>query len=267
MQKYWLLLSLFFFACKKKEENPRITIRQQPSTIAVYHTDTASSTEYLDYTIRYAYDSVNNRYDSIGIGAAQRYVFDYSRFGAERVAVARYGANPADFDQLFYDVTNNILTKYTSLSVPASDSTQLAFDTLFRVRDIQYKSVTTAQNFRWNFRYVYDTVFKSASFDDASCTATDTIWTNYKKFNNQLPYLLFINFYNTCDIHLPSNLLMALPTSTNYYNIPVKAWSGNVETYFSYTADAQGRLATFSISTFRKNDTRLLKKDRFVLTY
>jgi hypothetical protein len=267
MQKYWVLLPLFCFACKKKEETPRITIRQQPSVIAVYHMDTANSTESLEYTIRYAYDTVNNRYDSIDIGASRRYVFDYTRFSTERIAVATYSDNPANFDQLFYDFTNNILSKYTSKAIPTTDSTQLTFDTLFRIRDIQYKSITTSQNFRWNFRYVYDTIFKSASYDDASCAATDTIWTNYKKFNNQLPYLLFINFYNACGIQLPSNLLMALPTSTNYYNIPVRAWCGNTATDFTYTADAQGRLATFTISTFRKSDTHLLKKDRFVLTY
>jgi len=194
-------------------------------------------------------------------------VFDYTRFRTERVAVARYGNNPANFDQLFYDVTNNILTKYTSLSAPATDSTQLTFDSLSRVRDMQYKSAEAAQNFRWNFRYVYDTVFKNMSYDNAACSSTDTIWTNYKKFNNQLPYLLFINFYNTCDMHLPSNLLLALPTSYNYYNIPVKAWNGDIETYFTYTVDIQGRLATFTISTVRKSDTRLLRKYRLVLTY
>lgn len=268
MQKYILLLPFFLFACKKKEPDiPRINLAQQPSKISVFETDTASNTELLQYFIRYAYDTLHHQYDSINISNAQTYVFDYARFAIEKLAIAKYITIPGKEDRIYFNAINNTLYKYATESTPAKDSTTLSFDSLFQISNIQYSSVIPAQNFTCNFKYVYDTIFKQLSFNTAACSTVDTIKTTYKKFNNQLPYLLFINYYNACNIELPTNLLLALPTSINNYKIPTKAWSNNVETYFTYTADTQGRLATFTTSTFRKNDLYLIKKIRFVLEY
>ncbi|HNM31423.1 MAG TPA: hypothetical protein PKM51_01635 [Chitinophagales bacterium] len=268
MYKYILFLSVFLFACKKKNTDiPRINLAQQPSKISVFETDTGSNTEHLNYFIRYAYDTLNNRFDSINISNAKQYVFDYTQFAAEKMVVAKYNTVFGNSDRIYYNPINNTLYKYATQSTPTIDSTLLSFDSLSQIQTIQFASIVPSQNFSWSFKYTFDTIFKQMSFNTAACNTVDTIITTYKKFNNQLPYLLFINYYNSCTIELPTNLLLALPTSVNYYKIPTKAWSNNVETYFTYTADAQGRLATFTAATFRKNDMHLLKKVKFVLEY
>ena len=132
MQKYILLLSFFLFACKKKEPDiPRINLAQQPSKISVFETDTASNTEQLQYFIRYAYDTLLHRYDSINISNAQSYVFDYDRFEIEKLAIAKYITIPGKEDRIYFNTINNTLYKYATESTPAKDSTTLSFDTLF----------------------------------------------------------------------------------------------------------------------------------------
>ena len=68
MQKYIFLLSLFLFACKKDDNDPRILTRQQPSKITKYVYDTAISTESKAFDISLYYNFEKERYDSIRFG-------------------------------------------------------------------------------------------------------------------------------------------------------------------------------------------------------
>ncbi len=82
MRKYIFLIPLFLFACKKEEKENRISVRQQPSEIAVYAIDTATGLQTLQYAISYFYNDTTGRFDSIII-SGMVYRFDYSRVATE----------------------------------------------------------------------------------------------------------------------------------------------------------------------------------------
>ena len=267
MQKYIFLLSLFLFACKKDDNDPRILTRQQPSKITKYVYDTAISTESKAFDISLYYNFEKERYDSIRFGQSRSFVFDYTRFASDYIAKADYSDISNAYDQLFFDIQNNVLQKYTTTGSPATDSTLLQYDSIGRINKLQYYTASSFLNFTIKYNYKYDTIFQYKSFEDASCRTTDTILLTGKRFNSQLPYLLLLIFYTKCNVSISTGLLYALPISTYNYYIPRKVINGEIVVTYSYTADIKGRLASLTTSSVNISTLKIISQERFVFEY
>lgn len=266
MQKYIFLIPLFLFACKKNNSDPRIFTRQQPSKITKYAYDTASGIENKAFDITLHYNFEKERYDSIRFGQYPKFIFDYTRFTSEYIVKANY-SNATYYDLLYFDTQQNVLTKYSTIGSPAADSTLLYYDSIGRINNIQYLSSQSLLNFTINYNYKYDTIFQYKSTTGQVCQYTDTILLTNKRFNNQLPYLLLLNFYTRCHIQINAGLLWALPISTYYYYIPRKVINGEIEVIYTYTADSKGRLASLTISTINTSTLKIISQERFVFEY
>jgi hypothetical protein len=267
MQKYIFLIPLFLFACKKNNSNPRIFTRQQPSKITKYAYDTATGIENKAYDITLHYNFGKERYDSIRFGQTRNFSFDYTRFASDYIVKADYSDIPNTYDQLFFDIQKNALTKYTTMGSPADDSTLLQYDSISRINKIQYFTSPSFLNFTISYNYKYDTIFQYKRDEDSYCSSSDTILLTIKRFNNQLPYLLLLNFNTKCNILIPTGLLYAFPISTNNYYIPRKVINGEINVTYTYTADSKGRLASLTTSTINTSTLKIISQERFVFEY
>jgi hypothetical protein len=267
MQKYIFLIPLFLFACKKNNSDPRIFTRQQPSKITKYAYDTASGIENKAFDITLHYNFEKERYDSIRFGQYPNFVFDYTRFASDFVVKADYFNTFNTFDQLFFDIQKNVLTKYTTTGSPAADSTLLQYDSISRINKMQFFTSPSFLNFTITYNYKFDTIFQYKRFEDVACATSDTILLTFKRFNSQLPYLLLLNFYSKCNVSVPIGLLYALPISTYNYYIPKKVINGEINVTYSYTADNIGRLASLITSTINTSTLKLISQERFVFEY
>lgn len=268
MRKYIFLIPLFLFACKKNNTDPRILNTQQPSKITKYVYDTAVGTEHKAFDIFLHYNTEKERYDSIRFGQYPNFVFDYTRFASDYIVKADYFNTFNTFDQLFFDIQKNTLTKYTTTGSPATDSTLLQYDSINRVNKIQFYSTPSfIYNFTITYNYKYDTIFQHKSFENAICQTTDTMLMSGKRFSNKLPYLLLINFYTKCNIYINTGLLYALPISAYNYYIPRRVINGDINVIYSYTADTKGRLASLTTSSINTSTSKIISQERFVFEY
>ncbi len=267
MQKYIFLIPLFLFACKKNNSDPRIFTRQQPSKITKYAYDTATGIENKAFDITLHYNLEKERYDSIRFGQYPNFVFDYTRFASDYILKADWSNVFNQYDQLFFDIQKNNLTKYTTIGLPATDSTLLQYDSINRINKIQFYTTPSFLNFTITYNYKYDTIFQHKIDNNSVCPTTDTILLSVKRFNNKLPYLFLMNFYNKCNIYIHVGLLYALPISSYNYYIPKKVINGEINVTYSYTADSKGRLASLTTSTINTSTLKIISQERFVFEY
>lgn len=261
------IISLMFaIACTKNTTPPRIDTRQLPSKVIRYEYDTLIGAENPPCCeIKIDYNFELNRYDSIRIGDTRKFDFDYSKFANEGILLAAYSDIHGAYDRIHFNTQKNIIEKLVSNG--ETDSTIMSFDSLGRILSLQYDDAFSPLNSSIDYVYKYDTVFRTKKYNSGTCEQVDTLLTIYKKFNNQLPYLMLSDFYSPCNIRLRTSLLHALPTSGYNYAIPRTVLSGENMTSFTYTADAKGRLASLSISTINRLSLRIVEQRRYVLAY
>lgn len=267
MHKYIFLISVFLFACKKNDGDIKASIRQQPTKISVFSVDTSSGLQTLQYEINYYYDDSTKRFDSIVI-AGNVYRFDYSKLSTESKILLNYINSSTAYSELIIDTTFYSLKEYNERASSATINTgnSLQYDSINRLVNFQYTTLSAADNFTQDYQYKNDSIFIHTEKPAVSCTTNDTVVNTLVNMSTTLPYLLFTNINNTCGV-IGLNILKTLPLSNRTNKFPSKIINETTETGYTYTGDSKSRLAEALIVTKLKGTSLITQKLKIVVTY
>ena len=160
MRKFIFLIPFFLFSCKKNEQAPRITIRQQPSKIAIFTIDTGSGAQSLQYEINYFYNDSTKMFDSI-IVSGKVYRFNYSQVSSTHKILLNYTDSTAAHGEFIFDANFYSLKTYNEFITPPTVNTAYNFnyDSGYRLTGLNYTDATSSNNYSQTYTYLNDSVF------------------------------------------------------------------------------------------------------------
>lgn len=266
MRNYIFLLTLFLFACKKDDKGSKISIRQQPSQIAVFTVDTSNGIQTLQYEVNYFYNDSTSRFDSIIVGGVVNR-FNYSLVRTQNKILLNYTDSLSGYNEIIFNSNFYTLNEYNEVSPLGTTATNsLQYDGNKRITNFSYNNYPSAGNFSQNYSYRYDSTFIQTVRPYDGCETNDTITDSFYEMSTTLPYLLFTNINNNCGI-FGLNILRALPISNYSYKLPYKMQNDVLETSYSYTGDSNSRLAEATVTTRYRINNQIFQKLKIEVTY
>lgn len=267
MRKFILLIPFFLFACKKNEQTPRITIRQQPSKIAVFAIDIGTGAQTLQYEINYFYNDSLNKFDSVLVDG-RIYRFNYSQITVNNKILLNYTDAAAAYGEFTFDANFYSLKTYKEFVSPPAVNTTYSFqyNSAYQITGLSYTSAASSPDFTQSYTYNYDSIFVHTVRPADVCQSTDTIVNTYVNMSTKLPYLLFASINSTCG-SIGLNILKALPVSNATNKFPSKIINGNTEVDFTYLGDSYDRLAQATVVTKERGNNLINQKLKAVVTY
>lgn len=266
MRKYILLISFFLFACKKEEKGTKISVRQQPSRIAIFTVDTANGSQTLQYDIQYYYNDSTSRFDSITVGGLVSR-FNYSLLGTQNKILLNFTDSLAGYNEIIFNPDFYTLNAYNEIPPTGTTSTcNLQYDGNKRITNLSYSNYPSAGNFSQHFSYNYDSTFIHTVRPYDGCETNDTIMDSFYALNTTMPYLLFTNIHSTCGI-IGLNVLRALPLSNHAYKLPASMTNDLFKTTFTYRGDTNSRLAEATVITRYRGNNQMFRKLKIEVTY
>jgi len=267
MKKLLILIPIFLFACKKKDEGtPLIFINQYPVSIAYYDVDVNTNAETLRFQINYYYND-NNRFDSIRIENTT-YKFDYSQLANNGKVKLAYNNLSLPYDEITYDNTYYNLNSYTQV-FGANDTSKNAFqyDSINRIRHFAHAYNNSMNDFVLTQTYKKDTVFVHTDFFNNACISNDTIKNTTTDMSKNLPYLLFTKSDNACGNIIFQNILSAIPLSSFINKLPSKIINNNTQSDFTFVFDNTDRLSEANIAVKNRTTNIISKKFKIKVSY
>jgi hypothetical protein len=268
MKKWLLLIPLFLFACKKKEDNPPLAkVNQSPSKITLYNVDVNNELETLRFNFNLFYNSIN-RIDSIR-NSSQTYIFDYALFAASSKIKLNYNSSVLPYDILTYDnVFYNLISYKKVFGINDTSESNFLYDSINRLKRYEYTYNNSVNDFIITQTYKKDTVFVHNELPNSSCVSDDTIKNSTIDMSKTLPYLLFTKLYNSCSTAVISaDVLSALPLTSFTNKLPLKIISNNIQADYSYTYDIYERVIVADVSVKNRALNTITSKNRIKLAY
>lgn len=258
---------LFFISCKKEQGTPRITIRQQPSKIAVFTIDTSTGAPSLQYEIKYFYNDSIRRFDSIDIAGAM-YRFNYSKFSSEKKMLLNYRDSLNEFASINFDVNFYSMSSYQELQNNSTvlKTYNLQYDSYKKITGFGLVSNTSSENYTKTFTVKNDTTFIRTLKPASTCDNTDTLINTFVDMGTNLPYLLFFDITKDCSA-LENNILKALPVSNYINKLPFNITNANFISSFNYYGDAELRLKDALITVRERSTNKIHQVIKLSFTY
>ncbi len=273
MKHYIWILLLLFFACKKEPEGARISIRQQPSVIALSSLDVVSGLEVPVFSFLYAFNVSSGRFDSIVTStygsSASSYVFDYAQLNSRQKIVLNFIDSSSVFSELVFDNANYTLTDYTSYTpLQTPKGYKLQYDAYARLKRYDFNSAIVAENYFRGYSYHDDTILVNSQRASDNCFSNDTILSSSYNLDYRIPYLFLIELgvAQHCGSAVFS-LLSALPLSNFVYKLPRSIVSGNIRTEYAYSGDQEGRLIGINIIRKAVDANQILNQYKVSISY
>lgn len=267
MNKYIFLISVFLISCSKEDKPNRVSIRQQPSIIAIFSVDTLTFTETLLYNIQYFFNDTTERFDSIII-AGNKYVFNYSQLNTNNTILLNYVTTLLPYDAILFERNYFSMIQYNEIYPATEDTIKniLQYENGNRVKFYSFSKIPADENFEQLFSYKNDSVFIRTKGFNNSCETNDTIIQSFYEMNTKLPYWLFLNISTDCG-SISSTVLKALPISNYINKLPFKKVNGATETNYVFKGDSNFRLGEALLTSKKRNTNELVSIQKIKVTY
>lgn len=267
MQKWFILICVFLFACKKKDiEIPLIKQNQKPIIISIYDVEVNTNVETLRFSINYFYND-SDRIDSVRI-ANDVYAFDYSTFTSNNKVVLKNNNGALPIDVITYEnIYYSLITHQRIFNVNDTSKSKFQYDSINRIKRFDYTYNNSANDFFITQTYKRDTVFVHTEFVNAACVSNDTIKNSTYDMSKILPYLLFTKLYNSCGEIVHQDILSAMSLTSYTNKLPSKIISNNNQVDYTYTFDSNDRLAQADMITKNRTTNLVNAKVSIKISY
>lgn len=267
MQKYLVIICVFLFACKKKDnEIPLIKQNQKPLIISINDVDVNTNTAILRFNINYFYND-SDRIDSVRI-ANDVYLFDYSTFTSNHKILLKNNNAQFPNDVITYEnAYYSLIAHQRIFNINDTSKSSFQYDNVNKIKRFEYAYNNSLQDFFITQTYNRDTVFVHTEFINTACISNDTIKNSSYDMSKNLPYLLFTKIFNSCDEILRQDILSALPLSSYTNKLPIKIISNNNQVDYTYTFDNSDRLTQADITTKNRTTNLLISKIVIKVSY